>query len=138
MSTSKVEVYTSLFEANFKETSTHAGKVPEACRMRQLADGKGHPLWLLGHLAYSNHVIVHMWSCGGEPLIPREYNKIFAPDFAGGDPISSDPSAYPAWDEVLAEYEKVSEACLAGLRKLSDDDLNGELKGKVPDAGLPG
>ena len=102
--------------------------------MRQLKDGKAHPLWLLGHLANSSHVTIHMWACGGAPLIPFEYNKMFSPDTFGGDPITAVPADYPAWDEVLANYEKVSETCLEELRGLSDDDLSGELPGKVPDS----
>lgn len=134
MAQDKVELLASIYESAFKSTQNLAAKIPAEKRMRQLQKGKPHPLWLIGHLANSNNMVVNMWCCGGQSMFPKEWRDKFAPDFGGGIPPTNDAAFYPDWDEVLKVYGDVAEACLASIRSLSDDDLNGEFKGKVPDA----
>ena len=129
---SNAQVYADLFDLVTKLTLGAAQKIPEANRLRTVQEGKAHPLWLIGHLANSNSLMVLKFCCGQKSPLPREYNKTFAPDFAQGDPIVTDPAAYPDWDEVVANYKLINEACAAGIRNLSDEDLGKELEG-APD-----
>lgn len=133
MSTSRTELYAELFETAINATTEAARNIPEGKRLFQAAEGKGHPLWLLGHLTNSSNLVVNMWSLGGESVLPREYGKVFSPAVAGGAPITPDASAYPAWDEVVENYEKAGAKCVEGIKTLSDDELPGDFKGKAPD-----
>ncbi len=47
---------------------------------------------------------------------------------------TSDPSNYPTWDETLDIFRKTSEACVAGIRNLSDEELDGPIRGGAPEA----
>lgn len=132
MSNIKSQLYAELFEAAMNSTLKAAEKVPVANRYRNVQEGKAHPLWLIGHLAGANNSVVNMWCCGGESIVPKELRTRFAPDFAKGDPIVTDPSKYPSWDEVVGLYKAVGEKCVAGIRAMSDADLQGELK-NAPD-----
>jgi hypothetical protein len=67
-------------------------------------------------------------------LLPKGYGRMFAPDFAGGLPITPDPGNYPAWDDVLAVYEQIMTAAIEGMGKLHDTVLPDPLPGDVPEA----
>lgn len=134
MSNTKAEMYAGIYEAAVKATVGVAEKVPEDHRTRQAADGKAHPLWLLGHLTYSIDTFINHWALDGTANCPREYAKMFAPAQAGGDAVNSDASAYPAWDDILAIYKKSGAEVADAIRKLDDADLPGDLKGSIPDA----
>ncbi|MCH7959880.1 MAG: DinB family protein [Candidatus Hydrogenedentes bacterium] len=133
MSNPKSEVYAELYEAAIKATVEVAGKVPEANRMRQLQENKAHPLWLLGHLAWGMDQVTNVWVLNGEATCPEDYVGKFAPDLAGGAPITTDAGDYPAWDDVLENYQKAGAAVVEAIRALDDSELDGELKGPIPD-----
>ena len=133
MSNPKAEVYAQLYEAAVKATVDVAGKVPEANRTRQLQENKAHPLWLIGHLSWGMDLVVNVWILNGEAKCPAEYVGLFAPDIAGGAPVNSDAAAYPAWDELLEHYQKAGAAVVKAIRALDDAELDGELKGPIPD-----
>ena len=86
-----------------------------------------HTLWCLGHLA---------WIEGGIPSIlfgephPLEH---WTPLFGTGTQPSSDASAYPSFDEVLATYRDLRARNLKLLDELSDADLD-----RAPKAIPPG
>lgn len=133
MSSPVAEVLAQMFEMSTNSTAGVAEKVPPAKRFKQLKPGKAHPLWLVGHIANTNNAVLNMWCLNKDPLVPREWGKIFAPDFAGGGPIVADAATYPDWDTVLAEYKKVAAACTAGIRLLTDEELAGPLRGNAPE-----
>lgn len=134
MGSVKAEVYADFFEEMVNATIAAAEKVPESHRFRVAQDGKAHPLWFVGHVAYTNDMLVFQWCCDGESMVPREYSKIFGPDFAGGTPITSKADDYPSWDEVLENYTKAGKACVRGIRALDDTALAGDLRGGAPDS----
>lgn len=134
MSNTKAEVYAGLYEAAVKATVSAAEKVPESHRMRQVQDGKAHPVWLIGHLAHGLNLFVNQWALGGASCCPDEYAPMFAPGVAGGKPVSSNASDYPSWDELLENYKKAGAATVDLIRSLDDGELAGELKGPIPDA----
>ena len=134
MSTQKVDLHIQQITLCKTETLRVAGGVAEADRFRQLKDGKAHPAWLVGHLANTVDSIVLGWMLLQESTLSKGFKKQFAPDFAGGLPITGKPEDYPAWDEVLGHYEEVLNKAAAGLAALDDASLDGPLKGSIPDA----
>jgi uncharacterized damage-inducible protein DinB len=128
MSQEKVQALVASLQYTLDQTAKAAAKVPEAARMKQLADGKAHPLWLVGHLAQAlSHIVIH-WTLGGAHQVPREYGKKFAPGILGGEAITANPADYPAWDEVLVTYVNTGAKALELLAELQDADLDGEPK----------
>lgn len=126
-------VYAEFFEQEFNAVLGVAKSIEPSNYMKQLKEGKAHPMWLLGHLANTNNVLINMWCCEGESLLPSEWRLMFSPDFAGGTPPSSDADFYPSWDEVLEVYTTISKACVSGIKGISDEVLEGPLIGNVPD-----
>jgi len=89
--------------------------------------GGNHPLWVLGHLVYSEANIVHHLIEGKEnPLVG--WKEQFG---QGSEPVD-DASAYPSMDELLQEWEKVRAHTLSVLAGLSDDDLDQPSKNVPP------
>lgn len=86
--------------------------------------GGNHPLWVLGHITYSEACIIDEIMLGEEHPFP-EWKEIFD---IGSEPID-DPSHYPAFDEVLHRFEEVRNRTLTILETLTDDDLEQESKG---------
>ena len=134
MSNVKVNLIADMWQSSINATVGAAEKVPEAKRMSQLQDGKMHPTWLLGHLAFAASFPAMTIALGKRPVVPSDWLQKFGPDFAGGEPITSDASNYPSWDETLDGYKKSGEALVAAIRELDDSDLDGGAKGEVPDA----
>lgn len=134
MSNPKIEQLAELYQSCINGTVTAAEAVPEDARMRQAAEGKAHPLWLLGHLAFSFDTFVNVLTLGGAPACPGNYAALFAPAQAGGGPVSADASTYPSWDELLENYKKAGQAIIDGINKCTDDELTGDVKGSPPDA----
>lgn len=116
-----------------EQTLKTAAGVPADSRMLQLRPGKGHPLWLLGHLANSANVVLLQWTLNGESVTSRGFRKKFAPDFGGGEPVTPNAEDYPDWDEVVHVYEKVLDAVLDGVSALSESDLPSPLPGPIPE-----
>lgn len=133
MSVSKSDIYADLLKKTCDATVSAAKTVAEEYRFRQAADGKAHPEWLLGHLASSLNTVVLQWVLCEESAVPKGFSRSFAPDFAGGAPITNKAEDYMAWDEVLRVYQDVSDKCVAGIRQIPDGDLPNPLKGAVPD-----
>ncbi len=131
MSNSHVALYRQQLGMCHSETSRVAGTVPENVRYRQLAEGKAHPLWLVGHLTNTINTVVIRWMLEDDQIIPKGFGRRFAPDFAGGNPITSNAADYPAWNEVVDLYDRSMKAAIDGLEKLTDDDLPQPLRGDV-------
>lgn len=81
-------------------------------------NGGGHTLWVLGHLAYIEGLVVRAFMLGEEnPLAAWESV------FDGGD-TSGDASDYPPFDEVLARCRERRADTLALIDSLSESDLD--------------
>lgn len=134
MSKEHVNAIAELFKSSMAATLAAAEKIPEEQRMTQAQEGKSHPTWLLGHMALITANGAMGMCLGKAPAVPKEYQPLFAPDFLGGQPIQSDASAYPAWDEIIETYKTVTKAVVASIRELEDSELAGPPKGSVPEA----
>lgn len=128
MSQAKVQALAASLQYTVNETAKAAAKVPEAARLKQLAEGKAHPLWLVGHLAQALDNIFIVWTLGGEHAIPKHYAKKFAPGIMGGETITGDAENYPAWDEVLEHYKTLGAQAAAMIGQLQDEELDGDPK----------
>ena len=80
--------------------------------------GGNHPLWCVGHLAYSEANLLSLAS--GKPNGLTEWEGIFK----NGTSPSSDASAYPSYDEVMQKYQQVHAAVESFVDGLSDEDLD--------------
>lgn len=116
-----------------EETLTVAGRMPEGTQLFQPGEGRPTALWLMGHLANTINTIVIRWILSGENTLTKEQAKLFAPDFGGGDPPSTDASKYPTYAEVIALYDTSMKAAIAGLAALSDEDLDKPLPKPLPE-----
>jgi hypothetical protein len=98
----------------------------EHCLVFPTRNGGCHTLWVLGHLAYIEALVVRAFMLGeGNPL--AEWEEVF-----DGADTSGDISQFPPFDEVLAKCREVRESTLALLDSLSEDDLD-TVSAKVPD-----
>lgn len=89
-------------------------------------NGGAHTLWVLGHLAYIEALVIRRFMLG-EPNPLAEWEEPF--DGAG---TSGDPAQYPPFDEVLAKCREMRESTLALLASLSEEDLD-EPSADAPD-----
>jgi len=82
------------------------------------ANGGGHTLWVLGHLAYIEGLVV-------QDFLRGERNPLAAwePLFDGDD-VSGELDAYPPFDELLAECREVRAGTVAMLAGLDEADLD--------------
>lgn len=134
MPASLANAYASLFGDAHKGVLSLIANVSEDKRYRQLKEGKSHPLWLLGHIANTNNLLVNMWCLEATSQMPKDLIKKFSPDFSGGIDPTPDPDFYPSWDEVVALYTAITDTSVAGIARLTDDQILGELRGSAPDA----
>lgn len=91
--------------------------------------GGNHPLWILGHLAL-NEAAFHSMISGEANDLER-----WQPLFGTGTIPSTDPSAYPSYDEVFDAYRRQRARNLALLQTLGDAGL--DRPPKSPPQGLP-
>ena len=88
-------------------------------------NGGGHTLWVLGHLAYIEALVIHRLMLGEtNPLAAWE--EIF-----DGAEASADPALYPPFDQVLARCRSERESTLARLATLAEEDMD-RVSGFVP------
>ena len=82
-------------------------------------NGGNHPLWCIGHLAYSESNLLHSFVLGeSNPL--ADWKEIFG---QGSQP-TDDADKYPSMDDVFGKLEEVRSKTLETLRTMSDDDLD--------------
>jgi len=81
-------------------------------------NGGGHTLWVLGHLAYIEALVVRSFMLG-EPNPLAEWEELF-----DGADTTGDVSRYPPFDQVLARCREMREWTVALLDSLSEDDLD--------------
>jgi len=115
------------------ETLNAAARVPEEKRLFQAAEGKAHPLWLVGHLAGATGAVALQWGLGLPGVLPPTFRMQFAPGFLGGDPITPDASKYPSWEECLEAYRTAMNRLIEEIAKLQDEDLSLPPRGEMPE-----
>jgi len=96
------------------------------CVVFPTPNGGCHTLWVLGHLAYIEALVVRTFMLG-EPNPLAHWEEVF-----DGPDVSGDIDEYPPFDEVLARCREVRESTLALLDSLSEDDLD-TVGAKVPE-----
>ncbi len=89
-------------------------------------NGGNHPLWILGHVTYSEAELRDEFIFG-KPNPLAEWKDLFG---QGSQP-SADASQYPPFDEIAAKFGEVRSETLKILDSMSDDDL--DQPSKVPD-----
>ena len=90
----------------------------EHCVLFPTAKGGCHTLWVLGHLAYIEALVVHGFMLG-EPNPLAGWEEVF-----DGADVSSDVTQYPPFDDVLAKCRAVRESTLTLLDSLSENALD--------------
>jgi len=82
----------------------------------QPGPGLGHALWLCGHLACAQHLLVHVRCLGGGVL-----DKSFTQHFPTGGAVKSTREYnYPSAQTVLSTMEEVHRKTLAAVRGMND------------------
>lgn len=77
-----------------------------------------HPLWIMGHLAYSSAGLLAMISGDASPY--EHWRELFS----GGTQPLSDAASYPSYAEVMEAYDATHESVLALLDAMSDARLD--------------
>jgi hypothetical protein len=81
--------------------------------------GGNHPLWCVGHLAFSEGNLVQVFIKGeANPL--AEWANLFDQ----GTTALDDASQYPPIDEVIGKLQGLRAGTMALLNELTDEDLN--------------
>jgi hypothetical protein len=127
------EVYAQFFEQESNEVLNLVQNIDPSIFCKQLAKDKAHPLWLFGHILGANDTMIHIFCCGGENLLPKEWGTKFSPDFIWDDLPRPDADFYPTWEEITEQFKVVSAACAEGIRNLSDEALNSQLGENFPE-----
>ncbi len=82
-------------------------------------NGGNHPLWVVGHLAYIESLLVQKYMLGGEhPL--KDWADMFG---IGSEPVD-DPAKYPSYEEVVKIYKETNSKTLEILDSLSEEDMD--------------
>lgn len=83
------------------------------------SNGGNHPLWVLGHLVYSESFLLDECLLGKPNRYPQ-WQELFTP---GSQPLL-DQGQYPSMPELFGKWEEVRSAVLAHLDSLSDADFD--------------
>jgi uncharacterized damage-inducible protein DinB len=88
------------------------------CLMSPTAEGGGHTLWVLGHLAYIEALVVRGFMLAEEnPL--AEWKEVF-----DGAKVSNEASSYPTFDRVLSKCLEMRAWTVNLVDSLAEDDLD--------------
>jgi hypothetical protein len=99
----------------------------EHCVVYPTRNGGCHTLWVLGHLAYIETLVIRTFMLGERnPL--AEWEEVF--DRADAT-VQGEVRRYPPFDDVLARCRAVRQSTLALLDSLSEGDLD-KVSAKVP------
>lgn len=80
--------------------------------------GGAHTLWVLGHLACIEALVVREFMAG-EPNPLADWRQIF-----DGDRVGEDPALFPPFDEVLARCREERARTLSVLDTLAEHELD--------------
>ena len=93
-------------------------EMQERCVVFPTRNGGCHTLWVLGHLAYIEALVVRQFMLGEKnPL--AEWKELF-----DGADASGEISHYPAFDAVLAKCREMRAATIALTDSLSENNLD--------------
>ncbi|MDA8015955.1 MAG: DinB family protein [Thermoanaerobaculia bacterium] len=93
-------------------------EMADSCLVSPTPGGGPHTLWILGHLAYIEGLVVRWFMLGQlNPL--AEWNELF-----DGAEVSDDASRYPPFDRVLTRCREMRQETLAVLDSLTETDLD--------------
>ncbi len=81
-------------------------------------NGGNHPLWVLGHIVYSESSLFDVFLLGKPNRFPELENCRI------GSQPTTNASDYLPLDELLSKFEQIREDSLKHLASLSDDDLD--------------
>ena len=90
----------------------------EHCLVFPTPNGGCHTLWVLGHLAYIETLVIRTFVLGEENPLAGWEQTFDASDASG------DAGRYPPFDHVLATCRQVRASTLVLLDSLSEDDLD--------------
>ena len=88
------------------------------CTVFPTPRGGGHTLWVLGHLAYVEALVVREFMLA-EPNPLAEYKELF-----DGADVSDDASRYPSFERVLAGCREMRRSTVELVDTLTEDDLS--------------
>lgn len=96
----------------------HVEEMRDHCVVFPTPAGGGHTLWVLGHLAYIEALVIR-------GFMRAEPNPLAAwEDRFDGTDVSGDVSQYPPFDQVLAKCREMRAGTIALLDSLSEADLD--------------
>jgi len=114
-----IEVLRYQFELSKKATADLLADMQDAPLAAPTSKGGNHPVWVAGHLVYSEaNLINHILLGDTNPLI--EWKELFG----GGSEPTSNASDYPSLDTLLAKWDDVRVQTMKVLDSLSDEDLD--------------
>jgi uncharacterized damage-inducible protein DinB len=97
----------------------------EHCMVFPTSNGGCHTLWVLGHLAYIEALVIRTFMLGeANPL--ADWEAVF-----DGAEVSADAGQFPTFEQTLAKSREVRESTLEFLASLSEDDLD-KTSARVP------
>ncbi len=89
-------------------------------------NGGGHTLWILGHLAFIEGLVIRAFVFGeANPLAGWE-------DIFDGKSVPQDEKVFPPFGEVLEKCREMRASTLTCLAKLSEEDLD-QVGAQVPE-----
>jgi len=88
-------------------------------------NGGCHTLWVLGHLAYIESLVIRGFMLG-EPNPLADWEQVF-----DASDVNGEVSHYPPFDDVLARCREARRATIALLDSLSEEDLD-RVSARVP------
>ena len=97
----------------------------EHCLVFPTPKGGCHTLWVLGHLAYIEALVIQEFMLGEQNSL-IEWKELF-----DGDEILEDASQYPHFDQVLMKCREMRKATLQLIDSLTENDLD-KIGDKVP------
>lgn len=105
---------------------TRIEQMREHCLVFPTPIGGCHTLWVLGHLAYIEALVIRTFMLGeANPL--AEWEEVF-----DGADVNGEISQYPPFDQVLAKCREARASTVALLDSLSEQDLD-RVSAKAPE-----
>ena len=83
-------------------------------------NGGNHAIWILGHLAYIESVMIHQLIQGKVTCTLAHHKETFDPE---GGP-STEPSEYPSFDQLFKDYDTARRETVEYLDTITQNDLN--------------
>lgn len=88
------------------------------CMVRSTPKGGCHTLWILGHLAYIEALVIDGFMLG-RPNPLSDWSEVF-----DGAAVSGDPVRFPSFDEVLKECRSIRISTVSLLDSLTEEDVD--------------